>query len=121
MKTSEMIAMLEKNKDLSFIRKCNGEKYALNDSGCLSRVGAYGVAANLRIDDEWTLVRTPVTWQEAIQAWSEGENIWCECGGCRDGSKCRNPIRRFTKISSLKDICKSCIANGIWHIGDADE
>ena len=30
---------------------------------------------NLTTSDNWQLVKQPITWQEAIQAWAEGKNI----------------------------------------------
>ena len=35
---------------------------------------------NVALDLDWQLVRQPVTWQEAIQAWADGKTIKCEHG-----------------------------------------
>ena len=35
---------------------------------------------NVALDLDWQLVRQPVTWQEAIQAWKSGKNIYAMSG-----------------------------------------
>lgn len=76
MKTSQMIAMLEKNPGLKFIRECNREIYGLGEQGYLTRVANCCTTANIRIDDSWQLVREPVPVWEAIKAYVEGKRVY---------------------------------------------
>jgi len=73
---------------------------------------------------KWALVRTPVTWQEAIQAWSEGKIISCDqCQGKRDEicNDCRLSTQVFNqKGDCLSPICKAQIKTGTWYIGGSD-
>lgn len=64
---------------------------AINDS--MERIGSDGnYLYYSRIDsgmvsdlsnNNWQLVRQPVTWQEAIQAWAAGRIVSVEVGGCK--------------------------------------
>ena len=72
MKTSEMIAMLEKNPKLSF----KGEEYVFNS--IKSPEGVSFTLDFLLKDIDWQLIREPVPVWEAIKALTEGEIIKCE-------------------------------------------
>lgn len=112
MKTSEMIAMLEKNPDLQFKRKFNGEIYCLGAGGCVSKIRGSYAAANMRIDDDWQLVREPVPVWEAVKAFCEGKDIICEI---EEGGK-------FTLRANAKytqSFTKEFILNGTWYIEGA--
>ena len=41
----------------------------------ISHFASGGFDGNLTTEDDWQLVRQPVTWQEAIQAWADGKTI----------------------------------------------
>ena len=44
-------------------------------------LGGGGFNGNVPLDLDWQLVRQPVTWQEAIQAWADGKKVvWEEDG-----------------------------------------
>ena len=75
MKTSEMIAMLEKNPKLKFISNY-GYTVAVDTKNELITDRDNYLIVNLKRD--WQLVREPVTWQEALQAWVDGKTIKCE-------------------------------------------
>lgn len=101
MKTSEMMAMLEKNPKLRF--RCNGpggtvhfvttshEKYYKQEALFQGMVRTdefdkplppgLRFFGNVAIDSEWELVPQSVPWQEALQAWAEGKTIKCEMIG----------------------------------------
>jgi len=83
--TSEMIAELEKNPKLRF-KEVEGEF----GETLYCEVSEYGYirlttsdnesqdfSGNIMPSAKWTRVRTPVTWQEAIQAWTDGKTITC--------------------------------------------
>jgi rubredoxin len=60
-------------------------------------------------------VRTPVTWQEAIQAWFDGKTVICEISG--------TPFEYDKAKSSLIDqdnkaVCRSELIEGTWYIED---
>jgi hypothetical protein len=128
-KTSEMIAMLEKNPKFYFTDGVKiGHVYDdggavvsntvgfVNDKLCWIRPD--GTAFSLfainkeTIKMDWQLVRTPVTWQEAIQAWVDGKTV-----------KCYYPENEKGIIS--KTFYPSCIGptrevllTGTWYIED---
>ena len=55
------------DESLYFIVECDSEVY---------HDGAVEFSGNLLInDDGWEVVRKPVTWQEAIQAWNDGKVV----------------------------------------------
>ena len=80
MKTSEMIAMLENDPKLRFTS--GGEKSTMEAICRSGNIELYYIPAELkyefRSDRDWQLVREPVTWQEALQAWVDGKTIKCE-------------------------------------------
>jgi hypothetical protein len=130
MKTWEMIKMLEENPKLKFknIRFMNGDKIEnFLSIGCYGYFTAkvfrngelmdetkpsFGFFGNFKPDDDWQLVRTPVTWQEALQAWVDGKTVKCEYPGKHGGliistfcSTCRGPNRE-------------ALITGTWYIED---
>ena len=63
-------------------------------------------------EDDWQLVRQPVTWQEAFQAWIDGCYIRCEGGG---------RVSKFKNGSLLLDTLecppsKWMMKNGKWYV-----
>ena len=139
--TWEVIKMLGENPKLRFI---NGIKIGhMYDDGGVVVSNTIGFIHNklyfiksdgtefvpFAISEEvfamkWQLVRTPVTWQEAIQAWSEGKTISCDqCQGKRDEicNDCRLSTQVFNqKGDCLSPICKAQIKTGTWYIGGSD-
>lgn len=129
--TSEMFAVLEKNPKLKFESK-NGYLASVNKvNGCLQwdkkDFPTTGLNNNLRLisvgtdypADKWTLVREPVTWQEAIQARINGKPIKCEkCVGCKEVPGCpKKESQRFDGIDPWEDTpCWEQLASGTWYI-----
>ena len=69
---------------------------------------------NLSTLDNWQLVRQPVTWQEAIEAWADGKTIKTQSD---DG------IRTYRKTSKglqsvLGGVTKDELLNGTWYVED---
>ena len=139
MKTSEMIAMLEKNPKLRF--RCNGpggtvhfvttshEKYYKQEALFQGMVRTdefdkplppgLRFFGNVAIDSEWELVPHPVPWQEALQAWTEGKTIKCKCNGCGpDSTRCGGFTKIFygASLTMAGLLCQSMITNGTWYI-----
>ena len=131
MKTSEMIAMLEKNPKLRFTRIDEPFGYG----GAVSCVNGrlmgtdgqlYAFVLNRWNDamTDWTLVREPVTWQEAIQAWIDGKTVKVECSKhCPHAMVPSGVCGKFRIVSSIycpgKDsdtICRHQIQSGTWYI-----
>ena len=86
MKYWEVVKRLTENPELSGVAVIDSIRYELyvNDSGTLEsktyylELGTNGTSIGKagKIDfDGWEIVRQPVTWQEAIQAWADGKNI----------------------------------------------
>jgi len=130
--TWEVIKMLSENKKLQFKK---GRDYLYcSDNGYIyfKRIDMHGKEmphscaggmfdGNVSINSKWQLVRQPVTWQEAIQAWNDGKTISCECcqghldGNCGD---CRLNAQVFEgKKDCLPGaICKAQFVTGTWYI-----
>ena len=124
MKTSEMIAMLEKDPKLRFT---SGGEISTMEAICRSgNIELYYIPAELRYefrcDRDWQLVREPVTWQEALQAALDGKTIVCKnCAGC--GENCGDYKEK--QILSIKrngendmSICLEQLQGGTWYIED---
>ena len=94
MKLSKAMELLEEDPSLKFEYQDGGKKWLLytevgrltdlvfymldcwDSDGELMTGTAFGsLHGNLTTSDNWQLVREPVTWQEAIQAWAEGKTI----------------------------------------------
>jgi len=88
-KTWEIIKMLSENPNLRFKAMPYSEAKTFSDEVCLVNGvlcwggnNAYPLQVAIgKYDIDWHLVETPVTWQEALQAWTEGKTIRCECFG----------------------------------------
>ena len=116
MKTSEMIAMLEKNPELKFESK-KGSSYSTNLTAS-SSLGTIDIMrdgirewVSVGIDRDWQLVREPVPVWEAIKALCEGKLIWVEMP---DGTSERFPCNPYS------DWCRKIgykqITQGKWFI-----
>ena len=140
-RTSEMIAMLEKHPNPEKLKlDCNGGKVNFKDGVLVWSdngkpvelslygypIGGMGAKTGGTIDKyKWQLVRTPVTWQEAIQAWLDGKTIRCVVpqeysNGTRDIEfvfQCED----FLINNNEEPPYKSYFKYGTWYIeGDSD-
>ena len=95
---------------------CNSNFFtlsAINDKGeCISNLDSGRFNGNFTSDDDnWQLVRQPVTWQEAIQAWAEnGKTIRVEF---ENGNQIQ-----FDSPHKLNTICPDDINLGKWYVED---
>ena len=60
------------------------------------------------LDEDWQLVRQPVTWQEAIQAWSEGSDI----------KECFPRSERLYRSGDTIHLNENDVLNGTWYVED---
>ena len=119
MKTSEMIAMLEKNPKLSFKRKNREDIYKICDMGFLASIEGHSITPNLRLDDDWQLIREPVPAWEAIKAYVEGKNISCAYEeGWEEYPKNKNEVIFTHKEYEGVGFTSHLLLNGIWYIED---
>jgi len=118
MKTSEMIAMLEKNPKLKFKRK----GWSLNDDIYVSAsrnkvIDFFNTTKNhvFFIDkDDWQLVRESVPVWEAVKAYTEGKNITCEYTDNYERT------HKFTLNHSDNTVfAEGILARGKWYIEDS--
>lgn len=131
METIEMLAMLKKNNKLRFvcIQDTSYKDYVFCDRGFIhfERIGEDGKKVsrehssgrwdgNVHFDDQWQLVREPVSVGEAVTAFKEGKKIKCECPFCWDdgADSCIFPNIRGA-------ICFEGIKSGTWYILDDKE
>jgi len=136
-RTSEMIAMLGENPNLKFRRP----KWDLYNSigikdGVLQMIQqngglwTYTPSRNPYTDryeeacrqigaggDDWQIVRTPVTWQEALQALIEGRTVLCQCADCTDKVIYKDENRaRECSFPTGRAICITALKTGTWYI-----
>lgn len=81
MKTPEMWKLITKNRQAKVRRLLNGSVYYLTERGLFRPENRLAGVYCLGIDEEWELVREPVTWQEAIHAWLDGKGLRVELPG----------------------------------------
>ena len=127
MKTSEMIAMLEENPKLKFVKSTwkDNANLIVDDNKIVlinSKEGyvfAHGdrVLIHLDIDADWQLVRDPVPVWEAIKAVTEGKSISCENAVCGHGGKFRKCY--FHSGESAMICALHGITQGTWYIEDS--
>lgn len=139
MKTSEMIAMLEKNPKLKF-KNFKGDiettvtighyGYFMNS---VKRNGevvdnskpAYNFFGNFKADSDWQLVPEPISWQEALQAVLDGKTVVCEnCPGCcYHDCEFKKKHTLILKSSKSNDpctaFCMEQIQGGTWYIEES--
>jgi len=85
-KTWEIIKMLSENPNLRFKAMPYSEAKTFSDEVCLVNGvlcwggnNAYPLQVAIgKYDIDWQLVETPVTWQEALQAWAEEKTVICK-------------------------------------------
>jgi hypothetical protein len=124
-KTSEMIAMLEKNPKLKFTTIRGGittSPVLVSESGYIvweneQHNPPYSTPA-LKPDDEWQLVYQAVTWQEALQAWDKGKTIKCDMGP-GEGSFTLKPLEESYRTGST--FCVYWLKAGTWYIEEPGE
>ena len=63
----------------------------------------------LRLDYDWQPIPQTVTWQEALQAWADGENVVLNCGETEN---------YLLGSHNYLQVSKEQIANGIWYVED---
>jgi hypothetical protein len=111
MKTWEMIKMLEENPELKF--KCSESRPVLRIYGpglvWETKDGSM-TPASMILSDDWQLVRTPVTWQEALQAWVDGKTIKWFCPPNNEGMISR------TFYPSCTGPDRDMLKTGTWYI-----
>ena len=71
--------------------------------------------AFMRIDyflnHDWQLVKQPVTWQEAIQAWGTGKIVSVDVGGCKF---------KLTHDDTIFGLSERMINLGTWYVEDVE-
>jgi len=84
-KTWEVVKILMDNPRLRFEAKINKKKSNMwiDTEGDLvmdvvETAPDYSITDNEWLNAEWHLVETPITWQEALQAWAEGKTVICK-------------------------------------------
>ena len=103
------------------------KKFELSDRGIRERIGSdgsylcYSMISQGMVSDvpalednvdvnnnNWQLVRQPVTWQEAIQAWSEGSDI----------KECFPRSERLYRSGDTIHLNENDVLNGTWYVED---
>lgn len=84
-KTWEVVKILMENPRLRFEAKINKKKSNMwiDTEGDLvmdvvETAPDYSITDNEWLNAEWQLIETPVTWQEALQAWAEEKTVICK-------------------------------------------
>jgi hypothetical protein len=130
-RTSEAIAMLEQNPKLK-LKNSSGSILYLGEYGHLkikhpSNTRWEGIDGNVTPSDEWELVQAPVSFMEAVKAYSEGKTIRCEFIGYNgkkytaiyDDKKENSKYNRLVDNNSdvVSDpVCCEEILNGTWYV-----
>jgi len=112
MKTSQMIAMLEKNPKLSFKRKNKEDIYKICDMGFLASIEGHSITPNLRLDDDWQLIHEPVPVEIAIKALREGKRIKVITS---------NGHEYYLDPQDNECVSTHTLLTGRWYIEDSDE
>ena len=119
MKYWEVVKRLTENPELIVVAVIDSIRYELyvNDSGTLKsktyylELGTNGTSIGKagKIDfDGWEIVRQPVPWQEAIQAWVEGKRVTLKF------DRCEYDFCGFSDKSNTRRAIKS----GTWYVED---
>jgi hypothetical protein len=117
-KTWEVVKMLNENPKLRFEAKiykdCTVAMWIDKNDGDLlaneiKSAPDFPCTNKEWLNAKWTLVKTPVTWQEALQALLDGRKVRCECKKCLSGKvSCIYPY--------MGDICVNGLKHGQWFI-----
>ena len=119
MKYWEIVKSVTENPALSGVAVIDSIRYELyvNDSGTLEsktyylELGTNGTSIGKagKVDfDGWEIVRQPVPWQEAIQAWAEGKRVTLKF------DRCEYDFCGFSDKSNTRRAIKS----GTWYVVD---
>lgn len=113
MKAWEMIKMLEKNPNLRFTCENNKSGAVVTRINkrliCLfDNENTWGY--EFIFEKDWQLVRTPVTWREALQAWVDGKTIKWFCPPNNEGMISR------TFYPSCTGPDRDMLKTGTWYI-----
>jgi hypothetical protein len=103
MKTSEMIAMLEKDPTLKFW----SPQTPIDSYLYVDRYRR--ITPTIKESEDWKIVLEPVPVWEAIKALKEGQTVTCKCKDCIE--PCVLP-RHFDVF------CSEGIQEGVWYIGE---
>ncbi len=115
MQTWEMIKKLSKNPKLKaksdewivYIDK-RGSFHMLDPNGDEEEL-------NLTIFDEWEIIEEPVSWQEAIQAWLNGKDVYCVSDDVKINISGENNV--LEDVNHLY-LTKDDFKNGKWYINE---
>lgn len=126
MKLSEAFAILESGKVVEFeATPTSGRRSVLYRNGKYFMIDTYSSNGekiefyapagafnkNFSTDLDWQLVRQPVTWQEAIQAWVDGKVVCVE-------NKAGGRVYRHGGEGEKMNLLQSEITTGIWYVED---
>ena len=122
MKYWEIVKSVTENPALCGVAVIDSIRYELyvNDSGTLESKTYYlklgtngtsiGKAGNIDFDG-WEIVRQPIPWQEAIQAWADGKVVYVK-------NKAGGRVFRHGGEGETMYLLQSEIATGIWYVED---
>lgn len=128
--TWKALKMLTQNPELRFHNK-QGLRMIINSIGqvvvahevvALKSVGAiYSCVFPVPAVEKWTLIREPVTWQEALAAWAEGKTV--KCVAEKDQFIYEEKEQVFGPKNIWQGVGLEHLRCGTWFIedGDADE
>jgi len=127
MKTWEMIKSLTDNRDAKFkctngcivnpnrdfVIGCNEEGYIKFFEHGEFRDAFFDI--HNKLDWEWELVPQEVTWQEAVQAWINGKNVYFILDGIRHDVNDRRFLRAIDVEGQDYPTCKRIFVIGKWY------
>lgn len=129
LKTWEIVKALTENPKLKFRRINDGLVFTTETkirdgqpvSYYISKLIPLRSHESILVDDEWELVREPVSFMAAIQAFANGKTIRCEWDGLEHETSIYKPRSFPHDDATLKDqengsICALEILNGKWYI-----
>lgn len=138
MRTSEMIAMLEKNPKLKFETLAYGARRTFYNNEGYLRYDVYfpgsnkimdsdkmggGFNGNFGINMDWQLVREPVPMWEALQAWAGGKTVKCSLSTTDKETRHNTGIYQgdapYLQDGNGLGISKDEITTGKWFIEDS--
>ena len=127
MKLLEAMRLLEEDPSRKFEHQDDQKKWLLYaDAGCYDDRVFYmldcwnnegelitgnrggSLHGNLSTLDNWQLVKQPVTWQEAIQAWADGKRVTLKLDRCEHA---------FCGFSDQANTMRA-INSGTWYVED---
>lgn len=126
-KTSEAIAMLEKNPSLRFkdyddILYASKYGYIMFERKGYSKDCPAGrFEGNVNLNTKWELIQQPVSFMEAVKAYSEGKTIRCEDSMWK--TRIYEPCEFSSEMKDTRDVAVSPeeILEGKWYVEDSHE